>query len=128
MTKAFRKYLDNFMKIFLDDYTMYNDMENHLQMFRLCFQKCREYGISLNPNKCAFMVFFRSILGFIISKEGKLLDPKKTQAIVNMPPPKNPQQIQVFNRMAQFYRCFIKNFVAIMAPITKLTRKIKTFL
>jgi hypothetical protein len=45
-----------------------------------------------------------------------------------MPPPKNPQQIQVFNGMAQFYRCFIKNFVAIMAPIIKLTRKTRNFL
>jgi hypothetical protein len=40
------------------------------------------------------------ILGFIVSKEGKLSDPKKIQVIVNMPPPKNPQQIQVFNGMA----------------------------
>ncbi len=45
-----------------------------------------------------------------------------------MPPPKNPQKIQVFNGMAQFYKCFIKNFVAIMAPITKLTRKTMIFL
>jgi hypothetical protein len=45
-----------------------------------------------------------------------------------MPPPKNPQQIQVFNGMAQFYRYFIKNFVAIMALITKLTKKTLTFL
>jgi hypothetical protein len=36
---------------------MYNDMENHLQKLKLHFQKCREYGISQNPNKCAFMVF-----------------------------------------------------------------------
>jgi hypothetical protein len=41
-----------------------------------------------------------------------------------MPPLKNPQQIQVFNGMAQFYRCFIKTFDVIMAPITKLTKKI----
>ncbi len=40
------------------------------------------------------------ILGFIVSKKGKLLDPKKIQAIINMPPPKNPQHIQVFNGMA----------------------------
>jgi hypothetical protein len=45
-----------------------------------------------------------------------------------MPPPKNPQQIQVFNGMAQFYICSIKNFATIMEPITKLTRKTKTFL
>jgi hypothetical protein len=77
VTKTFREYLDNFMKIFLDDFIVYSDMESHLQKLRLCFQKCREYGISLNPNKCAFMVFSRIILGFIISKEGKLLDLKK---------------------------------------------------
>jgi hypothetical protein len=74
------------------------------------------------------MVFSKMILGFIVSKEGKLLDRKKIQAIVNMPPPKNPQQINVFNGMAQFYRRFIKNFAAIMALITQLTRKIKVFL
>ncbi len=45
-----------------------------------------------------------------------------------MPPPKNPQLIQVFNGMAQIYKCFIKTFVAIMAPSTKLTRKRETFL
>jgi hypothetical protein len=36
------------------------------------------------------MAFLGIILGFIVSKEGKLLDLKKIQAIVNMPPPKNP--------------------------------------
>jgi hypothetical protein len=75
-------------------------MESHLQKLKLCFQNCKEYGISLNPNKYAFRVFSRMILGFIISKEGKLLDPNKIQEIINMPPPKNPQQIQVFNQMA----------------------------
>jgi hypothetical protein len=79
------------MKIFLDDFTMYSDMESHMQKFRLCFQKCSEYGISLNPDKCAFMVFLGMILGFIILKGGKLLDPKQKQAIINMPTPKNPQ-------------------------------------
>jgi len=37
------------------------------------------------------MVFSGMILGFIISKEGKLPDPNKIQVIINMPPPKNPQ-------------------------------------
>jgi hypothetical protein len=43
------------------------------------FKKCPEYGISLNLDKCAFMVFSGMILGFIVSKEGKLLDPKKAK-------------------------------------------------
>jgi hypothetical protein len=68
---------------------------NHLQKLILCFQKCREYGISLNLDKCALMVFSSMTLHFIVSKEGKLPYPKKIQAIINM-----PQQIQVFNGMA----------------------------
>jgi hypothetical protein len=39
VSKAFRKYLDQFMKIFLDDFTVYSDMESHLMKLRLCFQK-----------------------------------------------------------------------------------------
>jgi hypothetical protein len=81
-------------------YSVQGHGQTSIKVLRLCFQKCKEYGISLNPNKCAFMVFSRMILGFIISKEEKLPNPKKIQAIVNMSPPKNPHQIQVFNGMA----------------------------
>jgi len=128
ITKTFKEYLDSFMRIFLDDFIVYSDMESHLHKLRLCFQKCKEYGISLNLDKCAYMVFSGMILGFIVSKEVKLPYPKKIQAIVNMPPPKNPQQIQVFNGMTQFYKCFIKDFVVNMALITKLTKETKNFL
>ncbi len=41
--------------------------------------------------------------------------------------PKTPHKIQVFNGMAQFYRCFIKKFASMMAPITKLFKKTKVF-
>jgi hypothetical protein len=42
------------------------------------------------------MVFLGTILGFIVSKEGKVMDPKKIEALVNMLdqltyyPPRNP--------------------------------------
>jgi hypothetical protein len=43
------------------------------------------------------------ILKFIVSKEGKLLDPKKVEAIIQMFVPKNLHDIQNFNGLAQFY-------------------------
>ncbi len=49
VTKAFKEYLDSFMKIFMYDFTIYNDMESHLQKLKLCFHKGREYRINLNP-------------------------------------------------------------------------------
>jgi hypothetical protein len=36
------------------------------------------------------MVFLRTILSFIMSKEGKVMDPKKVEALVNMPIPTTP--------------------------------------
>jgi hypothetical protein len=36
------------------------------------------------------MVFSGTILGFIVSKEGKVMDPKKVEALVNMQVPTTP--------------------------------------
>lgn len=82
VNKAFKDYLDDFMKLFLDDFTTSNDLDTHLSKLWWCFEKCWEYGINLNLEKCAFMVFWGMILRFIISKEGKLLNSKKVEAIV----------------------------------------------
>jgi hypothetical protein len=90
ITQAFHEYIDVFMKIFLDDFTIFSDLSTHLKKFTKCFFKCREFGIRLNPNKCAFMVFLRTILGFIIFEKGKVMDPNKVQALINMPIPTTP--------------------------------------
>ncbi len=82
----------------------------------------------MNLNKCwVWCEFFGTILGFIVSKEGKTPNPKKIKALVKMLVPKTPQEIQVSNGMAWFYRCSIKEITSIMAPITKLFRKVKEF-
>ncbi len=127
VTKASHEYIDVFMKIFLDDITIFNDLSTHLEKLKKCFFKCREFSISLNLNKCAFMVFSGTILGFLVFKENKVMDSKKVEALVSMPIPITPQEIQVFNEMAYFYRCFIKNFVLIMSPITKLLKKFEAY-
>jgi hypothetical protein len=108
ITKAFQEYIDVFMKIFLDDFIVFNDLSTHLKKLTKCFLKCREYGINLNLDKFPFMVCFGTILGFIVSKEGKTFDLKKIESLVNMSMSKTPQDIEVFNGMAQFYKCFIK--------------------
>ncbi len=91
------------MKLFLDDFNMFNDLNTNLTKLRLCFDKCRKFDISLNPEKCMLLEHSSIILGYVVSKEGKLLDLKKISAIVHMPTPKTPKNIMVFNGMAQYY-------------------------
>jgi hypothetical protein len=45
ITKTYKEYLDSFMKIFLDDFTVYDDMESHLQKFRLCFKSPKNMAL-----------------------------------------------------------------------------------
>jgi hypothetical protein len=46
------------------------------------------------------MVFSWTNLGFIVSKEGKVMDPKNVETLINVPVLSTPQEIQVFNGMA----------------------------
>jgi hypothetical protein len=77
ITKTFHEYIVVFMKLFLDNFIVFSDLSTHFERLKKCFLKCREFGISLNPNKCAFMVVSGTILGFIVYKKGKVMDPKK---------------------------------------------------
>jgi hypothetical protein len=63
-----------FMKLFLDDFNMFNDLDTHLPKLWLCFDKCKKFDINFNPKKCMFMVHLGVILGYVVSKEAKLLD------------------------------------------------------
>jgi len=72
VSRTFKEYFHQSMKIFLDDFVVYNDIESHLMKLRFCFQNCRKYRINLNLEKCAFMVFSRLILRFIVFKKEKI--------------------------------------------------------
>jgi len=81
LNRAFRDFIGDFMKLFLDDFSVYSDITNHLVKLQLCFEKCKEYNISLNPEKCYLLVYLELMLGHIVSNEGKLPDPRKIEAI-----------------------------------------------
>jgi hypothetical protein len=69
---------------------------------------------------------FKNDLGFYCFQRKEITKSKENTSNSKHPPPKNPRDIQIFNGMAQFYKSFFKNFVAIMAP--KMTRVTDFFL
>ncbi len=93
VSMAFHEYFRVFMKLFLDDYSVFNDLKTHLTKLQLCFDKCYEFVISLNPEKCMFLVYSGVIFGYVVSKVGKLPDSKKILVIVNLLAPKTPKDI-----------------------------------
>ena len=85
VNQIFKDYLNDFMKLFLDDFSVYSEIETHLPKLRHVFERCRQYDVNLNPDKCIFYVPSGVILGYIVCQAGKFPDPKKIEALVNMP-------------------------------------------
>jgi hypothetical protein len=52
-----------FTKVFLDYFNVFNNLNTHLPKLQLCFDKCKEFSMSLNPEKCMFLVHLKIILG-----------------------------------------------------------------
>lgn len=114
--------VNQIFKEYLGDFSIYSDIDSYLWKLWLVFDCYGQYGISLNSEKYIFYVSSRVILSYIVRKEGKFLDPKKIKALVDMPTSKDMKAIQTLNRLA--FNCyFIKKYIAIMEPVTRLRWK-----
>eukprot|EP00253_Pinus_taeda_P016277 PITA_16277 len=124
MDVAFANEKDVFLVVYLDDLTVFsNSDEEHLYHLKIVFQKCRKYGISLNPKKSLFAMDEGKILGHIISKDGIRVDPTRVEAIQQIEQPRNKKEIQSFNGKLNFLRRFIPNLAEHLREITSMLKK-----
>jgi hypothetical protein len=124
MNGIFRKYLDHFVQVFLDDILIYSknerEHEEYLRIVLSCLRENKLYGKLL---KCSFFQKEIHYLGHIISGEGISVDPEKVKAIMEWPVPKNDHEVRSFMGLVGYYRIFVKGFSKIVKPITTLQRK-----
>jgi hypothetical protein len=124
MDIAFADEKDKFIVIYLDDITVFSDSDDeHLKHLKRVFQKCRKFGISLNPKKSNFGMQEGKLLGHIISKEGIKIDPNRVAAILKIDTPRSKKEVQSFLGRVNFLRRFIPNLAEIIKYITNMLRK-----
>ena len=121
MMLLFDAYLNDFMQVYLDDFSVYGARSEHLNHLKLCLQRCREAGVSLNPFKCKFFVTSGVVLGHIVSQRGILMDPNKVRAICAIQPPTNATGVRMFLGAGQFYRRYVEAWAEIAEPLSRLT-------
>jgi hypothetical protein len=124
MDIAFVGEKDKFVVIYLDDLTFFSNSDaKHLKHLRQTFDKCRKFGLSLNPKKSHFSMQEGKLLGHIVSKYGIKVDPKRVEAIDQINIPRNKKEIQSFLGRINFLRRFIPNFAEIIKLITDMLKK-----
>nr|XP_009771260.1 PREDICTED: uncharacterized protein LOC104221824 [Nicotiana sylvestris] len=119
MNMAFKPFLDRFVIVFIDDILIYSrsqgEHENHL---RTVLQTLGEHWLYAKFSKCEFWLDSVAFLGHVVSKDGIMVDPKKTEAVQKWPRPTSPTEIHSFLGLAGYYRRFVQDFSRIAAPLT----------
>ncbi|XP_070010066.1 uncharacterized protein [Nicotiana sylvestris] len=105
MNRVFKPFLDRFVIVFIDDILIYSrsqgEHENHL---RTVLQTLREHQLYAKFSKCEFWLDSVAFLGHVVSKDGIMVDPKKTEAVQKWPRPTSPTEIRSFLGLSGYYR------------------------
>jgi hypothetical protein len=88
MNLIFYVLLGIIVEVYIDDIVVKSaGFESHLTDLCLAFEKMCQYGLKMNPLKCAFGVSAGKFLGFIIHEHGIEIDPKNVESIKKVKDP-----------------------------------------
>ena len=97
MLSLFSDMVERFLEFFMDDFFIYGDSFNqYLHHLELVLQRCAKKNMTLNWEKCHFMVRHEIVLGHEISKKGIEVDRVKIEVIAKLPMPKYVKDIRSF--------------------------------
>ncbi|GJY86525.1 putative reverse transcriptase domain-containing protein [Tanacetum coccineum] len=123
MNHVCKPYLDRFVIVFINDILFYSksrkEHEGHLKSI---LRLLKEEELYAKFSKCDFWLSKVQFLGHMIDSKGIHVDPAKIESIKDWASPKMPTEIRQFLSLVGYYRRFIKGFLKIARPMTKLTQ------
>jgi hypothetical protein len=111
---------------FFDDILIASDSwESHMKSLDGVLERLNAHGLTVRPSKVS--VGFSSIefLGHIVGRGVMSPTPGKVSKILDIPVPKTKKQVRSLLGMVGFYRRYIPEFSALVAPLVELTKKNK---
>ena len=83
MNKMFQKHIGASMEVYIDDMLVKSvKAELHVDHLAESFQVLKDYKMKLNPTMCAFGVFARNFLGFIVNSHRIEANPDKIKVML----------------------------------------------
>jgi hypothetical protein len=127
----FYELLGIIIEVYIDDIVVkLAGLESHLTDLCLVFKKMCQYGLKMNPLKCAFGLLADKFFGFFIPEHGIEIDPKKVESIKNIKAPTYKKELQSFLDKVNYLRRFISNLsgkVKAFTPILRLKMVLNLF-
>jgi hypothetical protein len=83
----FKEFIHKFLEVYLDDWTIFSLLKNHIEVLSFMLDRCRQCQISLNLKKCIFCAHFGILLGHVVCKQGLLVDLSRIAIFFDLKPP-----------------------------------------
>jgi len=97
--------------------------EGHNEVVDEVLRRLEENDLYIKPEKCMWKVRKVPFLGVVI-EEGKVeMEEDKVEGVLKWPTPQCVRDVRKFLGLANYYRCFVKNFAKVALPMNQLTRK-----
>jgi ribonuclease HI len=124
MTAMFHDMIHQEIEDYVDDIVVKSKKrEDHVEVLRKVFERCRLYKLKMNPLKCAFGVSAGKFLGFLVHNRGIDVDPAKASAIATMKPPTSHKELKSFLGRLSYIRRFIPGLAAVTSTFSHLLKK-----
>ena len=124
MQTVFRRFIDSFVIVFIDDILIYSETEElHAIHLEKVLTVLREQKLYAKFSKCEFWLREVAFLGHVVSSKGVMVDPSKVEAVSSWPRPTSVTEIRSFLGLAGYYRRFVQDFSKIASALTRLTKK-----
>src|SRR5687768_8724728 len=89
----------------------------------MVFQRCKEYNLKLAVDKCEFVSNEIVYLGYKISKNGIMANPRYVSKCLKMKLPRNQHELRQYTGTLQWLSKFIANLADYMIAFNKLLQK-----
>ena len=128
MKTIFPNMMHRGLEDYVDDIVMKSKRrEEHIQILRRVFERCRAFKLKMNPLKCAFGVSSRKFLGFLVHSIGKDVDLAKATAIATIKPPATVKELKRFLGKVPYIWRFIPGLASITSTFAKFLKKWQSF-
>ena len=125
--QTFQRFIDqvlrdlHFCYDYIDDILIASsNSEEHHQHLQAVFERLKEFGVIINPSKCAFGVNQLTFLGHHVTAQGIQPLSDKVKAIQHYPQPTSQRKLREFLGLINFYHRFIPHCADILKPLHNL--------
>ena len=111
-----------FSCIYLDDIIVFSrTFEAHMTHLSEVLSRLARVNLKVKLAKCSFCRHQVRYLGHLVTREGIRVDTEKTDIVLKARAPTNRKELRSFLGLVNYYRKFLDNHAAVVAPLSRLT-------